>query len=286
MRAARVAGVAACLVLLGCRGKKPPPTVVPIEGESTVLPRVAHRPGATRVGDRSIVVGGKTRAMITVEPVTPREKLPVVLVFHGDGGGAKGFHAAFKFEEASGDEAYLLYLDGLGSTWDLETLDDNRDIAFARAAVDDLAARASIDRERIFATGYSSGGFLANVIACHLPGFLRGIASSAGGAPYKQKEKWPNGYPKCPNQRPVATLAMHGSQDFSVMTSSGRFSAQYWAYVAGCSDSEMETTGYAECNAYRKCQPGKPVVWCEIDGLGHWVWNRSAEASWTFFKRL
>ena len=78
----------------------------------------------------------------------------------------------------------------------------------AEAAIADIEKGHPIDRSRLFATGYSSGGFLVNVLACQRPGMLRAIASNAGGAPYNQREKWPNGYPRCPGQQPVAMLAV------------------------------------------------------------------------------
>lgn len=290
MRRTAVAALAIAAVLAAsCRRGKADARVVAIDGESAILPRAAPAFAAqpTRSSMRTITVGGRERRYLLIEPSRPdpARALPLVLVMHGDGGDAAGFHAAFAFERASGAGAYVAYLDGIGRTWDLETLDDNRDVAFAAAVVDDVARAQAIDRSRVFATGYSSGGFLANVIACQRGGLLRAIASSAGGAPYKQASRWPNGYTKCPDQKPIAMLAMHGTMDFGVTIDSGRFSAEYWAYVDGCRTDEKETTGYAECRAYRGCPPGKAVVFCEIPGLGHWVWDQAAEAAWTFFQK-
>ena len=201
-----------------------------------------------------------------------------------DGGGASSFHSGYPFETASGAEAILAYPDGIGAGWDLETTFENRDVKFAAALIEELASRMPIDRSRLFATGYSSGGFLSNVIACQRSGLLRAIASNAGGAPYKQSQTWPNGYAKCPDQAPIPMLALHGEDDYGVTLDSGRFSAEYWAYVNGCKTDEMETTGYAECRAYRGCPAGKNVAFCQIPGLGHWVWDHAAEATWTFFR--
>ena len=96
------------------------------------------------------------------------------------GGDARGFHEAFPFERASGAEAILAYPEGLDATWDLETKLGNRDVEFAAELVEELARTATIDRSRVFGVGYSSGGFLTNVIACQRGGLLRAISSSAG----------------------------------------------------------------------------------------------------------
>ncbi len=271
------------------RRGKAPPRVVTLEGESASLPRVRHvvEPAATRTATKSVETGGRKRAYVLVEPTSPEpgRLYPVILVFHGDGGDAAGLHEAWPIERATGKEAILAYLDGIHRTWDLETTKDNREVAFAEAVLADIERGHAVDRSHLFATGYSSGGFLANVLACHRPKLLRAIASNAGGAPYNQDERWLNGYPKCPGQQPVAMLALHGELDFSVTHDSGRFSAEYWAYVNGCKTDEMETSGYPECRMYRGCPAGKAVGFCSIPSLRHWVWDQASEATWTFFKR-
>jgi polyhydroxybutyrate depolymerase len=284
-------GLAVSLLLSSgaCRRDRRPVSVHTLDGESTILPKrqssVLTTP-KTRTSMQTIDVDGKTRRYLLVEPsaFVPAKKYPVVLVMHGDGGEASGFHQGYSFERASGDDAILAYPDGLGFTWDLETLSDNRDVKLAEAIFDELAKRFPVDRSRLFATGYSSGGFLANVIACQRNGLLRAIASNAGGAPYKQAQTWPNGYAKCPGQAPTAMLALHGEDDYGVTLSSGRFSAEYWAYVNGCKTDEMETTGYDLCRVYRGCPAGKAVGFCPVPGLGHWVWDHAAEATWSFFQ--
>lgn len=275
----------------GCRKKHDDVKVVTLTGESTVLPKKSGPSAPDMQSEqRSINVGGDMRKWLLVEPrnLEPGKRYPLVLVFHGDGGNARGFHAGFPFEKGSGENAILAYLEGQHATWMIDSgKGANQDVRFAKELIAQLLTeRPMIDRDRVFAVGYSSGGFLVNVIACHEPGLLRAISSSAGGAPYNQAEKWPNGYPKCAGQTPTAMIALHGQRDFEVTLDSGRFSASYWAYVNGCNTAEMETTGYKECTAYRGCKGGKPVAWCDLPGLDHWVWDRAAEASWTFFERV
>lgn len=281
--------LAIALSATGCRrNKKKPVVVTTLDGPSTVLPAPPGDAGAgtTRTAMETLEVAGTKRSYLLVEPTTrePGRTYPLVLVFHGDGGDAKGFHEGFPFEKASGSDAILAYPEGINTMWDLDTKIDSREVKFISALVDSLAARFSIDRKRVFAAGYSSGGFLANIVACQKSGLLRAISSSAGGAPYKQALVFANGYTKCLGQAPVAMIALHGESDHSVGLSSGRFSSEYWAYANGCQTEAMETTFYEECRAYRGCPAGKAVAFCQIPGLGHWVWDHAAEASWTFFR--
>lgn len=264
--------------------RAPPPTVVALgSAESAVLPKRAREPRRSPMRVSKEVVGKRHYVLVAPEAPEPGRAYPVVLVLHGDGGTGTTFHEGFPFEKASGDRAILAYPDA-PSGWDLETTKDNEDVAFLSALVDALAERFTIDRARVYAAGYSRGGFFANVMACQKSGFFRAISSSAGGAPYGQAETHANGFPKCPGQAPTATIALHGRLDFGVTFDSGRFSAEYWAYVNGCTTTEVEPTGYDECIAYRGCPAGKAVAFCDIADLGHWVWDRGAEASWTFFQ--
>lgn len=270
---------------VGCRKKKPVVTTT-LTGPSTVLPAPVNGAGATRSSSQTIDVAGMKRSYLLVEPTSlvSGRQYPLVMVLHGDGGDAKGFHERFPFDKASGADAILAYPEGVKTTWDLDTRLENREVKLIIALVESLARRFPIDRQRVFAAGYSSGGFLANLVACQKSGLLRAISSSAGGAPYKQALVFPNGYTKCLGQAPVAMIALHGEGDRSVSLDSGRFSAEYWAYANGCQTEQLETTFYPECRAYRGCPAGKGVAFCQIPGLGHWVWDRAAEASWTFFR--
>jgi polyhydroxybutyrate depolymerase len=264
-----------------------PPTVRTASDPSLILPRATAQPApATKVTNRTISVNGASRSYLLVTPKTLDPSPWLVLVFHGDGGTAASFHGALPYENASGSRAVVAYPDGIGTTWDLETLDGNKDEAFIVALVEELRNEFHVDSTHVYGSGYSSGGFFLNVLACHRPGLLRAFASSAAGAPYKQKQKWPNGYPGCPGQKPTAMIAMHGTRDFGVDVKSGRFSAQYWSYVNGCNMREQETTAYEQCRAYRECPPAAPVVYCEVDGLDHWVWDEANAASFSFFERL
>ena len=281
-----VSVVAALAVASVSCGRDRPPTLERAKNPNAVLPRGVTHSAPSDAAIRTIEVAGKERDYLLV---TPKELAPspwLILVFHGDGGSAKSFHAALPYELASGSRALIAYPNGKMATWDLDTLDGNEDDLFVSTLISSLQASLGIDKTHVFAAGYSSGGFFINMFACRHPGILRGIASSAAGAPYNQKERWPNGYPGCPGQKATATIAMHGSQDFGVDVKSGRFTARYWSYVNGCDMYKQETTAYDECHAYQGCPAQSPVVYCEIGGLGHWVWDRADEASFSFFSTL
>jgi polyhydroxybutyrate depolymerase len=231
---------------------------------------------------RTIQVGDETRRYIASTPTRPTRA--IVLVLHGDGGSAASFKSAMHFEEAAEGAAHILHLDGQGSTWDHHTRVGNADVAFVEALIARTIQEHNLQAALVFGSAYSSGGFFLQMLACERPGFLRAMATSAAGGPYERGSKYANGYERCEGQKPTPMMALHGTSDFSVPFAGGRFSAMYWAFVNGCDGSSMETTAYPECNAYRSCPNRNEVVFCKIDGLGHWIWDESAKASWSFFR--
>ena len=258
------------------------PIVAARVGDQGPLP-VGTLPPPPKLRSEWKTVGPRSALWLTPDTGS---QTPLVIVMHGDGGTARTFHEQFGYEEASGTWATLVYPDGLRQTWDTESADDNPDVAFLDALVDEAVKARHVDPARVFLTGYSSGGFLAQLYACQRSQRVRGIATHEAGAPYNQREKWPNGSPKCPGQEPVATLVAHGREDYSVSFKSGVYSAFYWAGVNGCDVKHASSTGYPQCYSYDACGPGKPVVFCDIPKLGHWVWSEGAIASVQFFRTL
>lgn len=58
-----------------------------------------------------------------------------------------------------------------------ETIDD---VGFINAIIDTLSANYNIDQSRVFATGFSMGGFMTNRLACELNDRIAAFASVAG----------------------------------------------------------------------------------------------------------
>lgn len=252
------------------------------------LPRgePAHVPALSQAWqERAVGTQAMARGALWITPLGGAPT-PLVIVLHGDGGSARTFHEQFSYEEASGGWATIVYPDGIGHGWDTESPESNKDVEFLDALVDEAVRARNVDPARVFLTGYSSGGFLAQLYACQRSSRVRGIATHEAGAPYNQREKWPNGSPKCPGQGQVATLVTHGRDDFTVGFNSGVYSAFYWAGVNGCDVKHARITEYPQCYAYEGCATGKPAVFCDIPNLGHWVWSEGAVASVRFFQRL
>lgn len=137
---------------------------------------VLHSLGRTRSFDIEVPTSYSTGAA-----------MPVLLVFHGAGGTGRsmqlltglgqlaeryGFIAVYPNADAESRGTWALGCNRC--TWaDAAGIDDYR---FVRDMIDTLAAAYSIDRQRIFATGFSLGGSFAYDLACHEPDLLAGTA--------------------------------------------------------------------------------------------------------------
>ena len=145
--------------------------------------------------DLSLAFGGATRTYLVRLPPRFRERgpLPVVLAFHGGGGNAAGFKAYAGLDALADREGFVVvYPDGSGRlgrrllTWNAGTCcgyarDNNvNDVAFALAALRDLARDLPLDPTRVYATGHSNGAMMAYRLAVEASDRIAAIAPVAG----------------------------------------------------------------------------------------------------------
>ncbi len=246
-----------------------------------------------KVTNEAIKVGGVTRTYVLVVPRTydAKRRYPLVFAFHGSFGSGTQFRNFYRLERASGEDALVAYPNGAldNNEWDLESVSaKNADVALFDAVVADLDMRFSLDKARVFAAGWSNGGFFSNRLACSRSKAIKAISSLSGGAPYDAKGVLPRYKPdfvKCEaDQGGVASLSIHGVDDPEVGLDSGEFSAVYWAFVNGCSGARAPTTP-RPCEAYT-CPAGKPVLFCPFPKIGHGIPPDAAELTWNFFKGI
>lgn len=138
---------------------------------------------------------GTTRKYIQYVPsiYDGSESVPLVVALHGLGDTIENFSGVgFQFV-ADTANFIVVYpealIDGLtGSTaWNSgagtfgiypnENVDD---VGFINALIDTVSAHFNIDQNRVYATGFSMGGFMTNRLACELNNRISAFASVAG----------------------------------------------------------------------------------------------------------
>jgi polyhydroxybutyrate depolymerase len=147
------------------------------------------------------------------------------------------------------------------------------DVLFVSDLLTHLQSVLCIDPLRIYATGFSNGGGMTNVLACTLAGRLAAFAPVSGSYPAS-----PGG---CHPVRPVSLLEFHGTAD-RIVPYNGSMRRQLppilawlqgWATRDGC--TRGPTVFYKHVNVtgleWTDCRGNATVVHYRIQGQGH-IW--------------
>jgi polyhydroxybutyrate depolymerase len=254
---------------------------------------------APRTEVRTLHVAGQLRRFRLHYPPRwdPEDPLPLVLVFHGHHGDARTAEYESRLDEAA-DRARVLvaYPDGtglldgvallgrVGLTWNAGSCCDPAtargvdDVGFADQIVRALGADGSVDRRRVYATGFSIGGTLALRIACDRAALVAAVADVEGTMPDTT----------CAPARPVPVLLVSGTDDDELRADlrenrdhaaprfavSMRAALRFWARHDGCAGPLVRTAGDALGPAVRRdsatgCPPGTDVVRVSVPGNPH-----------------
>jgi polyhydroxybutyrate depolymerase len=246
---------------------------------------------------------GPRHYLLHVPPsYTGRERVPLVLNFHGFGGNParqNEYSGLVPIADANG--FILVSPEGLptmnGTPWwnNLQRSDPpyQDDVAFVGALLDELEADVCIDAARIFATGMSNGALMSARLACSLASRIAAVAPVAGA--YYPPLVTDNPSESCPDKRPVPILGFHGTQDPQVpfnggpSTRGGTFRLpiddatpgedvfQDWAAHNGCTGARQESAVSAGVKrvSYGGCTDGADVQLYVVDGGGH-TWPGSS----------
>lgn len=158
----------------------------------------------------NIKVGQRKRTYHLYVPSTiqANQPLPIMLVLHGAyGTGKKIMHYTQMnaFAEKKGFIAVYPDKDGMFD-WDLASGTQSRDIAFIRTLLAELKRSYPVDPKRIYATGYSSGGELAEILACTMANELAAVAPVASNMRHRYAFN-------CQTNKPVPVLMINGTSD-------------------------------------------------------------------------
>jgi polyhydroxybutyrate depolymerase len=184
------------------------------------------------------------------------------------------------------------------------------DVSFAEAIVTDIARFMKFDPARVFAAGFSNGGFMCYRLACERPKLFAGVAvvGAVQGVSMEGAEQG----------EPISLIHIHGRHDKNVnydggigenaMEKTDRPSVgatiDFWIARNRCAKEGFDETrtGAAVCRRYKPGPDGKPVVLWTIEDGGHtWPGGQStlpesmvgpvshdinaSEVIWGFFAR-
>lgn len=240
------------------------------------------------------------------DPATP---VPLVVNFHGGCMDAASQQAAMDMRPQADDSNFILvYPEGLGEQgancqiWNSGPYQDptqnktsTDDLGFSEALVQHLSSSYSIDQDRVYATGFSNGGFMAYALACYKSDIFAAVAPIA--AMMQDEELNTNGASPnpCSPTHPTPLIHLHGDADAQVNVAFGETAVEYWRTHNQTTDTSTTTvTDSSGTTIERHSSTGgtAPVEYYRIVGGSHDTFSdisyegaNSAQLIWDFLSQ-
>lgn len=154
---------------------------------------------------------GTNRTFIVYVPdgLNPDEPPSLLLALHGFTQNGSTIMQYSGFNNLANTDGFIVaYPYGLNTSWNVGQSGAD-DVGFLLALTDTLHNWHNIDLNRIYATGFSNGGFMSYRLACEASDRIAAIAAVAGTMPIAIANS-------CQPLRPVPVLHIHGTADFIV----------------------------------------------------------------------
>jgi polyhydroxybutyrate depolymerase len=239
--------------------------------------------------DEDVTSGGLARVAHLHVPTLydPTSGAMLVLAFHGFFETGALQEVQSRMDPSSDAKGYIVaYPEGIANSWNAgdccgdawtNSVDD---VQFTRDLLAAIENDYCIDPKRIFATGFSNGGFFAHRLGCEMSDVFGAIAPVSGVLGIDPSS--------CLPTRPIPVLDFHGTADPIVPYDGGTpiipidvagvldfrsvtDTLDFWINENGClaPETTIFTNGDATCMQWGLCKGGADVVHCKIDQGGH-----------------
>jgi polyhydroxybutyrate depolymerase len=239
----------------------------------------------------SLTSSGMTRTYRLHVPatITPEEPVPLVIVLHGASQDGNAIRRLSGFDAVADERGVLVaYLDGsrdITATWTYYgfVTSDVDDVQFVTDVIDTLAATFAIDRNRVYAAGYSNGGLFALQLGCQLRGRLAAISTVAASLSVVTRQL-------CTAETVIPAVFIHGTEDEAFLwTGTLDFMApeemlRLWAELNGCTSGPtltplpdvLDDGTTVQRHDYEDCARSPRISLYAVEGGRH-TWPASAE---------
>ena len=159
----------------------------------------------------TMTVGGTVRTYRLLDP-SPNDQRPkpLVLVLHGGREDSSAMITRTNFDQLAQDDGFIVvFPDGVQGHWNsgsccgATVVSVAAEDAFFNQLLDRIETQHHVDLSRVYATGFSAGGYMAYRLGCDLSTRLTAIASVSGSMPDGT----------CTMARPLSVLEIHGTAD-------------------------------------------------------------------------
>ncbi len=242
-----------------------------------------------------ISVGGDTRNYQLYVPGNVADNCPLVISLHGANGASTNY-SPFKKDVADAEGCIVAYPQGKVTNFPIgfggdatgwtASGEDNFDVEFIRAVIEDVASKYQIDRNRIYCCGFSNGGMMTYALSNTCSDIFAAFASISG---YPINEF----HLRHTGARPVPFLYIHGKADDFVKYSKMPTIVDEMVARLGANPVPETTTvtdKYTK-NVYAAADGSFPYIYYEIDGMDHNDYTAntedgsSAQTMWNFFEQ-
>ena len=244
----------------------------------------------------NLQVNDKTRSYLLYVPNNVKDSAPLVISLHGAGGTVTTTSHDPDFNSIADKDGFIVaYPQGLQTTFPglggmqapgwTSTGEENFDTDFLKAVVEDIDSKYTLDRKRLYCCGFSNGGMMTYVMANTCSHIFAAFAAISGypiNEFHLHHTSW----------RPVPFLHIHGKADDFVKYSLVPNIIDNMVARNGANPVPTTTTksGKYTKNVYEAGEGGFPVIFYEIDGMGHSPFTNNTEVGsssqtmWNFFK--
>jgi poly(3-hydroxybutyrate) depolymerase len=235
---------------------------------------------APQEGIHTLAVGALQRKFFLRMPAAydGTQPWPVVFAFHGAGNkSASWFDTNTDLKAQLEEKAVLVFPEGPAKpdgtlSW---VYLSPQNVLFVDAMIDWLKKNACIDPARLFATGQSSGGYMAMTLGCQRGDVFRSVATSSGGIFDPTTMAAPG-----PCVGTPGVFLRTGKADTASTHDSVVKTRDFWSAQKGCADDPPQATDPAPCVRYAGCRGA--VIWCEDGGSHDWP-SYATRGMWGLF---
>lgn len=174
----------------------------------------------------------------------PEAPAPLIIVLHGTGGSGSSTADEAGFTAiAERERLIVVYPEALDGQWmdGRPGADGPEDVTFITRVIGALGATLALNPDQVFVLGFSSGGTLAQRLACALPEQLAAVGVIAAPMPeYLQAE--------CAGTAPIPIMLIQGTDDSAFpwlgvpgTVLGGRATRDFWVAHNGCGIASAQT---------------------------------------------
>jgi polyhydroxybutyrate depolymerase len=243
---------------------------------------------------KTMQIAGVNRTYIVHAP-SGLSNPPFLLNIHGFDMSAPSQQSYTEMDKVADREKFIVvYPEALPNnenkkSWDLS---GPNDYTFLMAIIDTIDKQYKIDKKRIYACGFSQGGFMSFQLGCRYSDIFAAIAPTSGTVSGT-----------CNLKRPVPMRLTFGTNEFNGgAAQAARFmeSVTFWLNLCDCPKTPVVTRPYPSTNPnsvvtrlyYGPCKGGTEVIADSVRTGGHeWPMNtndriNNSEETWAFLKKF